>query len=141
MEIGKSKKLISIGSTVLFEAALGPEAVVNAKFCPGICVPSTVSNFCPKVFQEIQCATPNTKCCVRKSDTLFPGTKPEPSRITGDINLVEDDVIINPEYQSNNTVSSSLNDQAIAIIPDPSSIQQSVPSLPSVPSLVSFSVS
>lgn len=67
---------------------MGPDAIANSKVCPGICVPSSMSMYCPKIFEELQCATPSTKCCVRKSDSFFPGAQfgtPEPPRLTAGV--------------------------------------------------------
>lgn len=132
---------------MIFESILGPDAAQNSKICPGACIPTAVSNFCPKIFEEVQCATPNTKCCVRKTDSLFSGSQPvthSPNRLTADFNLAAADEEINnkPEVQSSNyeSVLNNHHEQAIAINHDESyqpSYQQSVPSAPSVPTVVS----
>lgn len=139
---------------MIFESILGPDASQNSKICPGVCVPSAVSNFCPKIFEEVQCATPNTKCCVRKTDALFSGNQPitqapnrntqAPNRITADFNLdaVDEDIIIKPEVQSSNH-DSVPNSQAITSNYEESyqpSYQPSISNAPSVPSVVSFIV-
>lgn len=55
--------------TVFFDAALGPDASENSKNCPGICMPSSTSVFCPKVLDDVQCFTANTKCCIRRNES------------------------------------------------------------------------
>lgn len=140
--------MICICFIVLFEAALGPDSAQNAKICPGICVPVTVSNYCPKIFEEIQCATANTKCCVRKTDALFSAQQlisQEPSRITPGVNFAdnEEEGFIEPEQQSINShnVSSIQKGPSTPIIQDEihqSNIQLSISSIPSLVSILNF---
>lgn len=60
--------------TDLFESAFGPYSIDNSRVCPGICVSTPAAIFCPRVINEIQCFTPNTKCCVRNG---FPSFGPQ----------------------------------------------------------------